>query len=337
MKILISGYHNPNFITITEYIEKAFSTIGFKVSAFDDRKHILPKRVRLISMFFQRMSLYIINKNLINITKRELPNMVLITGGNRILPGTIAYINGLGTKTILWTTDAPIHFKPIINAAKTYDHIFCQGSEAVEILERIGCLNVNWLPMGCDTDYHYPVKKDSTADREYDLVFVGSYYPSRYEVLEKIAALKKIKLGIWGPGWKEKVEGTILSKYFFGAHTSVEEWRLIYSKSKMVICLHYKDPMNRFNVYQASPKVFEALACGCFLICDMQRDVFELFENKKHLVGFRDIDSLVSILEFYGRNEKQREVIAQAGYREVVCRHTYKNRVQSLLETIRDR
>ena len=46
MKILFSGYHNPDFLTITEYMEMAIENLGHKPVVFDDRRHIVPGRLR---------------------------------------------------------------------------------------------------------------------------------------------------------------------------------------------------------------------------------------------------------------------------------------------------
>ncbi|MFQ5964669.1 MAG: hypothetical protein ACE5KZ_10320 [Candidatus Scalinduaceae bacterium] len=46
MKILFSGYHNPNFITITEYIERAILKQGHELETYDYRSFIIPGRIR---------------------------------------------------------------------------------------------------------------------------------------------------------------------------------------------------------------------------------------------------------------------------------------------------
>ncbi|MFT7538775.1 MAG: hypothetical protein ACI9F2_000926, partial [Lysobacterales bacterium] len=47
MKILISGYRNPKFETITEYIEKAVATLGHEVVFFDDWNFSVPTPGRI--------------------------------------------------------------------------------------------------------------------------------------------------------------------------------------------------------------------------------------------------------------------------------------------------
>ena len=46
MKILFSSFHNPHFITITEYIECAIKEMQHELINFDDRQHVIPGRIR---------------------------------------------------------------------------------------------------------------------------------------------------------------------------------------------------------------------------------------------------------------------------------------------------
>ena len=46
MKILFSGYHNPNFLTVTEYIENAFKSRGCEIFFFDNRRFLVPDIIR---------------------------------------------------------------------------------------------------------------------------------------------------------------------------------------------------------------------------------------------------------------------------------------------------
>ena len=42
MKILFSGYHNPFFPTLTEYVEQAIKSLGFDLIPFEDRAFRFP-------------------------------------------------------------------------------------------------------------------------------------------------------------------------------------------------------------------------------------------------------------------------------------------------------
>ena len=116
-----------------------------------------------------------------------------------------------------------------------------------------------------------------------------------------------------------------------GAHTSPGQWRKIYSASRIVLTPHYQDPSGRYPVYQASPRVFEAMACGAFVLCDRQRDVLVLFRDGEHLACFSDGDDLAAKVRYYLEHPGERHAIARRGREEVLSRHTYVHRLRELL------
>jgi spore maturation protein CgeB len=333
MKILFSGYHNPHFMTITEYMEGAIRALGHDLIVFDDRQHIIPGRMRQRIQWLQQYDLRHINKKIASLALERKPDIAIITGGHRITNQSVQALKNNGICTVLWTIDPPFNFQPIIDIAPLYDHIFCQGTEAVELLNCAGIAGAQWLPVACDQSVHNPVKLSPKEKKHYDndVVFVGSYYPNRAELLERLV---DFGLGIWGPGW-EKLDGrSKLRGCIKGAHTPPSEWSKIYSASKIVLATHYRDPEVKFPVYQASPRIFEALACRAFVISDDQRDVFSLFKAEEHLSRFNDADELIEKIRYYLARPLEREEIAYQGRREVLSKHTYVNRIQKLLSIV---
>jgi spore maturation protein CgeB len=334
MKILLSGYHNPNFLTITEYFENAIKSLGHGLFVFDDRRHIIPGRIRKKVHLLNKIDLFKINREMLILARKKRPDVVIVTGGNRIIPKTIIKLKEIGVKCALWTTDAPGEFQPILEAAPHYDYIFCQGTEAVELLEQVCPANVQWLPIACDPQHHHYVKLSGIEKQSYgnDVVFVGSYYPNRAKMFEK---LTEFDFGIWGPGWEQLDQNSCLRTHIKGAHTPPSTWIKIYSSSKIVLAPHYHDPKSNLPVYQASPRIFEAMACGAFVISDEQKDVFALFEDGKHLVKFRNHKDLRKKIRHFIENNDERKKIAKQGQVEVLNKHTYTLRIESLLSTIR--
>lgn len=332
MTFLFIGYHNPHFPTITEYIEKAIEKEGVFMYSEDDRRHLIPGRFRSAFPLLHRMDLCMINSRILRIARRLKPDVVLISGGLRILPDTIRKLKKFGAITVLWTTDPPLRFQPILESAKEYDHVFCQGTEAIELLSQLG-IKAKWLPMACDPDQHYPVTLSPSERRLYatDLAFVGSYYPNRAELLE---TLTDFNLAIWGPGWHQLSPSSPLNAFIRGAHTPPDVWRRIYSGSRIVLAMHYRDPANRIPVYQASPRIFEAMACGAAVLSDDQRDVFNLFEADRDIIRFRNAGDLVEKVNNYLNDPAARGRIAQNGRATVLDRHTYTHRIRKLLTTV---
>ena len=333
MKILFSGYHNPYFVTITEYMESAIKALGHDLIVFDDRQHVIPGRIRQRIERLDKFDLQRINRKMVSLAFETKPHILIVTGGHRITSRTVRTLKDNGIVTALWTIDAPLNFQPIIEVAPLYDHIFCQGTEAVELLNHAGIKVAHWLPVACDPSQHRRVELSAKERRHYgnDLVFVGSYYPNRAELF---AELIGFDLGIWGPGWEKLHSDSPLRGFLRGGQLRPEVWLKIYSASRIVLAIHYQDHEKRVSVYQASPRIFEALACGAFVISDNQRDVFSLLKEGEHLARFSDSDDLMETITYYLDRPKERGEIAEQGRREVLNNHTYVHRIEKLLSIV---
>ena len=336
MKILLSGYHNPHFLTITEYMESAIKELGHKLFVFEDRQHIIPGRFRYRINWLNQLSLQHINRNMVSLALKERPDVAIVTGGHRINAKTIRALKKNGINTVLWTIDPPRLFQTIINIAPLYDYIFCQGTEAIELLNQAGVKGAQWLPVACDPDLHKPIELSAKEKIHYgsDVVFVGSYYPNRLDLLAYLAGFD---LAVWGPGWEQLGKKSPLVKHVKAAYTSPSEWVKIYSASRIVLAFHYQDPNDSFPVYQASPRVFEAIACGAFLLCDNQRDVLSLFKSAEHMATFVDENELTEKAKYYLDHAAEGETIARQGRIEVLANHTYVHRIEKLLSSIDQR
>lgn len=332
MKILFCGYHNPNFETMSEYIEKAIVSLGHTLVVYDDRQFLLPGRLRDRIRFLHDLDLRRLNDRLVALVRKTKPDICIFSGGNRILTGHVAKIRNLGTTAVLWTADAPHDPSPIFESAPYYDFIFTSGTEMLELLKGRGIGNLHWLPFACDPEYHHPIDIIAEEYKKYgsDIAFVGSFYPNRMKIFEKIADLD---IGIWGPGWQNVPAGSPLKKRIKRAgNIKPEEWVRILSAANIIITAHYQD--DKVPCYQASPKVYETLACRRFFLVDDQKDVRALFEDGKHLVVFKDTADLRAKIKYYLANSDKSSEIAENGYNEVMRKHTYVHRVKKMMSII---
>ncbi|MCR4319072.1 MAG: glycosyltransferase [Candidatus Brocadiaceae bacterium] len=337
LKVLFSSNRNPNFETFTDYIEKAFKKVGCETVFFENRDFTIPGRIRDRFNFLHKFDLKMLNKRLLNIAKTFKPDLFLEDGGWNILPDTIDALKKMGTKTALWTNDVPFNFGPIIISAPYYDFVFTAGTEAIEILKDYNVKNLRWLPFACDPDFHKPIEVRVEEKEKYgcDICFVGSgtieVYKKRRIILEKLV---DFDLGIWGPGWDRALKESPLNKFVRDSHTKPIEWIKVFSASKIALGIHYHDYSGKISCYQASPKVFEALACGAFLLVDDQKDILSLFRDGEHLVIYKDIDDLRAKASYYLKNDDERKRIAENGRREVLEKHTYRHRVKAILDIV---
>jgi spore maturation protein CgeB len=239
-------------------------------------------------------------------------------------------VRAAGVKTVLWTIDPPKENDgEYRRAAAHYDHVFCGGTEAIEILAGHGCRQARWLPFGFAAGYHKPVPL-SGPEPDFDICFIGSYYPNR---ARDFAVLADLKLKIWGPGWETLSASSPLRRLSTPGHVPSSTWMRAYASAKIVLCAHYQDGMN--PCHQASPRVYEALAMGAFLICDDQKDVRSLFEDGRHLVIYRNAQDLREKAVYNLAHPEERRTIAAQGQQAVLAGHSYGHRVRALLDAVK--
>ena len=337
MKVLFSSNINPNFKTFSDYIEKAFREAGCSTCFFENRAFFLPGRIRDRLDLLQNWDLKRLNRRLLEKADEFKPQIYVESGGWNILPESIKRLKSMGIKTVLWTVDPPKTFEAIIKVAPHYDFVFCQGTEAVEILKEYDVKNLHWLPFACDPDFHKPVELTISEQNKYttQICCVGSWtsdYEKRQAALE---CLTDYNLGIWGPGWNNLPVGSNLNKFVRNYHTKPEEWIKIYSATRIAVIIHYQDVKGHVPCYQASPKVFETLACETLLVVDAQKDVLNLFESGRHLVAYHNHKELKELIHYYLKHPEEARKIAQQGRRKVLENHTFKHRVEEMLGIIK--
>ncbi|HBG60268.1 MAG: hypothetical protein A2Y03_05345 [Omnitrophica WOR_2 bacterium GWF2_38_59] len=333
MKILYISNHNPHFDNTNVFREDAIKQLGHELIFFEDRSFLFPGRLRDSCEFIRNIDLNFIGNKLIKTIKENSPDVCLFVGGGAFKTQVFKDIQDLNVKSILLTTDPlnSLYTEHISKNAFYFDHIFYSGTEAKTLLDKLGYYNSSWLPFACSPNFHKPVLLNDEENKIYkkDIAFVGSYYKNREQVFESIADLN---LGIWGPSWSKVNKSSKLAVKAIDTRLNYTEWIKIYSAAKIVVVSHYND--GKTPCFQASPKIFEALACKSFLLVDKQKDVLDIFKDRKHLVFFEDPNDLRQKILYYLDSDKERSFIAENGYKEVLMSHTYKRRIEDLLKII---
>lgn len=212
------------------------------------------------------------------------------------------------TPKACWLSDTHLGYEARRDVAKHFQGegatTFCMQKRAVEEMKAEG-LEAEWLPHAFEP-LAYPRRK---IIPKYDVCFVGHINSeNRIDFLDRM--------------FKE------FSNFFFGKRL-FEAAAEKFNQSKIVLNISIKDDINM--------RVFETLGTGSFLLTNEVPTLHELFEDGKHLVTYKTLDEAVDKARYYIAHDSEREKIAQAGYEEVMAKHTYKHRVEKILETIKQK
>ncbi|MBP7087905.1 MAG: glycosyltransferase family 1 protein [Candidatus Omnitrophica bacterium] len=192
-------------------------------------------------------------------------------------------------------------YRRIKQQVKHYDIIFCAQKEGQEKLKRELKIDVQWVPLGCDPQIH----KKIAIVKKYDVGFVGSE-------ARKFPRGKLIDL----------IRKNYPCSYLGGA--DFRKMSEIYSSSKIGFNYSISNDINM--------RIFEIMSCGTLLLTNyIKNNGFEeLFENKKNVLIYRNSNELLDLIDYYLKNDSERENIAKEGYKLATDKYTYFKRLQAI-------
>ena len=202
-----------------------------------------------------------------------------------------------------WVIDTHLNYDENLRSAGQFDYLFTAQRDAAIKFKQDGMKNAQWLPLACDPERH----KKVATDKKFDVVFVGNFVGK-----EREGCLKAIR--------KYFPNHFIGQKYFDEMAETFSEGRTVFNQSIS----------NDINM-----RVFEALSTGSLLITNAIDDngLDALFEDRKHLVMYKDEADLIARINEYLELEEEREAIADAGRNHVHKYHTYQHRMGAVLQS----
>lgn len=210
---------------------------------------------------------------------------------------------------IYWCSDTHIEPSPHcpngsypyrLEMAKKFDVVFCAQKEGVERMKKDG-VDALWLPHAVEP-LAYP--KQNNISKKYDVCFVGHINSGN-----RIDALDRL--------FKE------FPNFFYGQRLFNEAAEK-YAQSKICFNISMTSDLNM--------RCMEVMGAGGFLLTNWIPTIEEFFEDGKHLVLYRSLDEMVDKAKYYLAHDSEREKIAQAGYEEVMAKHTIDHRTAKILE-----
>ena len=82
-------------------------------------------------------------------------------------------------------------------------------------------------------------------------------------------------------------------------------------------------------------RIFETAGCGVFQLTEYSDILAQHFEIGKEIVCFKNNKELRDLIKYYLKNEREREEIAGNSQIRAYKEHTYKHRMQTLLNMLK--
>lgn len=332
MRVLFVGHRNPDFPTVTDFLQQAFLVGGHDVLFIEYRDYILPGRSIPSFPPAKRFEAWRLGNRVINATRRFNPDLLFVNYGEWLPLGALRRTKQeSGALSVVWFTDFPgssTYRNRVLEVAPHYDLVAVQSRDMATVLEQSAGIRSFWLPAAADPSIHFPL--DIPVKNE--VWFIGSWYPRREELLQ---ALDGYPLHVAGPGWENASHLKGASIHPGGQKP--ETIREVCSSAAINLSIHLCEGWGRVEFTQAGPRVFEILACRGFMLSDRVGDLDELLTEGTHYAGFCSTGELRERVDYYLRQPEERERIAQSGFECVLSQHTYEERVRNLMEAVSER
>lgn len=208
------------------------------------------------------------------------------------------------TPSAWWVIDTHLNYEDNLRSLGQFDYVFTAQKDGAQKFRNDGISSAKWLPLACDPNQHQKVK----TEKKYDVVFVGNELG-----VEREKCLNGIK--------KHFPNNFIGRKFFNEMAETFSQGRIVFNRS-------VKNDVNM--------RVFEALSTGSLLLTNNldENGQGELFEEGKHLVNYNGESDLIEKIKYYLEHENEREKIAETGMDDVHKNHTYKHRMEAILQSV---
>lgn len=248
----------------------------------------------------------------------------------------VNYCRSNGIPTIFWNKEDPIFFKRFIESAKLFDYIFTTDINMISKYKNIlGHDRIYALPFAAQPKIHNPMDKDK--ERLGKVAFAGTYhrqkFPERKKGMEAVLEpALSYHLDIYN-----RLQGRSKSPLFQYPSIFQRHVRGYLPYRKMVETYKKYDIFLNVNIVNDSPtmfsrRVFELLACGVNIISAYSQGIEELFGRIVMLA--RTQQETRKFLDLLLNNKDLRDRLSLLGQREVFKKHTYRHRLDTMLERV---
>lgn len=218
---------------------------------------------------------------------------------------------------IMWNISHPDEVT--IEEYNQYQHVFIASEFwAEEIAQKVD-VPVEAMLQCTDPELFYP---DPDDNYKHDLLFVGNSRKVYRKILKDLLPTDK-DLAVYGANW----EGIIPDKYIKGQHIPNNELRKAYSSCKILLCDHWDDMRDKGFL---SNRLFDASACGAFIISDKVRGIEDVFGDT--VVTYEDSADLHNIIKGFLDNNMNKNLEIRE---KINKQHNFVKRAERIFEMIK--
>jgi spore maturation protein CgeB len=205
-----------------------------------------------------------------------------------------------------------------------YDLVVSSFPPTVEFFKRKG-IPAMLHRLGFDPDVLPPQPR---PERTYPVTFIGSLsavHTSRIEWLEQLCLLVP-ELKIWGPGVDLLDRASPIRRRHMGIVWGADMYDVLLRSQ--ITLNHHGD----VAPYANNCRLFEATGAGALLVTDWKANLQDLFALGREVAAYRTPADCAQLIRHYLTHDEERRTMARAGQARTLRDHTYKIRMQELID-----
>ena len=237
-----------------------------------------------------------------------------------VLRGLVDYDVDYSNMNIMWNISHPDLI--LKEEYEKYDYVFISSLNYADKIKNKVNTNVSALLQCTDPEIFYHEIDSNITD---EILFVGVTRGVYRDIVKDVIKTNH-DISVYGRGWEKFID----KKYIKGKFIQNEELHKFYSSCKILLNDHWKD-MREWDF--PSNRLFDALACGTFVISDKIPSAETIFDNS--IITYENIEDLNEKINYYLSHEDERVKIANKGKKIVLEKHTFDMRVNEILEALK--
>jgi spore maturation protein CgeB len=218
-----------------------------------------------------------------------------------------------------------------------YDAVVTSAGSLAELMRaRLGLERLEVLHEAADTELFYP----RPCRQDIDLLLVanggeGRERPLREYFLEQSLVFPHLRFCLYGIGYGEQARQQFRTAYRvdYRGWVANPQSPPLYARSRLALHLP-REPYTARLPGVPTLRPFEAFATRTCLLCGPWEDTDGLFKEGEHYLRASTPQEMTGLIRYLLENRPARERIAEAGYRNLLERHTCRHRAERLLEII---
>lgn len=269
------------------------------------------------------------NRELILLTKKFEPDVLVLFTNTRVLPGTLACIKTMmpAVKVVWIWPDTPMNLEkhnllnaPLVDLTATY------SSATLPVYQQLAFKNIHWIPLAGDPFMH-GVPASDQENFSCDISFIGTWRPERERVMAVLCKqFSQYKIEIHGRYWKRDCKNPEIRRSIKGEGLYESAMARLFNQSRINM-----NVIDDTNFPAANMRFFEIPTARGLQLTSPCPEMETIFRHREQVVYYTNESDAAEQVKWILEHPEEGARIRQQGNALVMQEHTYVHRLGTII------